>query len=81
MLKILKAANKKNTKTIVFHCMESQVRGPKCAIKFKFFLDFTKESNDWHIFVLEGGFDQWVRKYYNNPNLVENFDIEYWPSV
>jgi Cdc25 family phosphatase len=77
MNKILEIAKSKNTKNVVFHCMESQKRSPKCANNFKIFLKFIRETS-WNIFVLEGGFDRWIRKYNTNPDLVENFNDDYW---
>ena len=36
---------------------------------------------DYSIHVLEGGGDQWIRNYYTNPLLVENYDDEVWGFI
>ena len=57
---------------VVLHCQESLVRSPRCA---KILLeDF---GLDIKVSILKGGFDQWVRRFWNT-NLVEDYDDDYW---
>jgi Cdc25 family phosphatase len=68
-------------KTVVFHCMESVMRGPRCALGFDSYLCISKQDAQYlhpRICVLRGGFDQWCRKHYTDPQLVEVFDDEFW---
>ena len=63
--------------TVVFHCMESARRGPRCAYKLtQYFEDLGIVSPT--IKVLEGGAHNWIHKYFADPTLVENFDDDYW---
>jgi rhodanese-related sulfurtransferase len=61
---------------VVFHCMESVRRGPRCAKRLYTYL---KESNSQQvpIRVLQGGADRWIREY---PAHTEDLDHEYWPA-
>lgn len=63
---------------VVFHCMESARRGPRCARRFHEMLKIWN-NHDWNITVrvLTGGFDQWIRTYYDT-KWIENYDDEYW---
>lgn len=101
---------------IVFHCMESARRGPRCARKMTLALEALSEPEDsdedlhagaevgagagagagvgmsrhpslpppaWlckqlQVRVLAGGFDGWVRRYWQDVTKVENYDDEYW---
>ena len=64
---------------VVFHCMESLRRGPRCAKRLFTYLQIN-ERLDKHpdIRILTGGADRWIRKHYKNPALVENFCDDYW---
>jgi rhodanese-related sulfurtransferase len=65
--------------TVVFHCMESVMRGPRCALALDAFLCITqKEADHPRICVLKGGFDKWCRKHHANPALVDGFDDDFW---
>lgn len=66
--------------TVVFHCMESVRRGPRCARRLRAYFDGcrSKPCSVPSIRVLEGGADQWVRRFYGDPSKVEDFDDEYW---
>ena len=50
-------------KKIVFHCMKSQVRGPKCARRTHARVSALFEDNDSSpdIYVLEGGFENFIK--------------------
>jgi rhodanese-related sulfurtransferase len=70
-----------STVDVVFHCMESARRGPRCARRFYEVLKIlsleSTSSPDVQIRVLQGGFDQWIRTYFGT-DLIEEYDDEYW---
>lgn len=55
---------------VILHCQESIKRSPRCA---KILFNIIGKQ----IYILEGGFDQWVRNFWNT-DLVEDYDDEYW---
>lgn len=63
---------------LVLHCMESIKRGPRCAFLLNQFFNILNLNNPPKIYILFGGAYQWIKKYYKDPELVENFDDEYW---
>eukprot|EP00466_Bigelowiella_natans_P009814 jgi/Bigna1/137874/aug1.41_g12582 len=66
---------------VIFHCMESARRGPRCARRLFEALDVleTDETQKIRILVLQGGFDQWIRKFFKTRReLIEDYDDEYW---
>lgn len=46
---------------VVFHCQLSQVRGPACAKKY--FLNTDTRKNNQKVYVLIGGFSNWVSSF------------------
>mmetsp|Transcript_33864 Transcript_33864/g.95161 ORF Transcript_33864/g.95161 Transcript_33864/m.95161 type:complete len:211 (-) Transcript_33864:120-752(-) len=70
--------------TVVFHCMESVRRGPRCARGTRAGADALQHSAGCaappalSVRVLEGGFDRWVRRFWKDPERVEGFDDDYW---
>lgn len=71
---VRKAAEGKTV--VVFHCMESVMRGPRCARRL---LDSSQgETLPFAVRVLRGGADRWIRRFYRDPTLVSNFDKDYW---
>jgi Cdc25 family phosphatase len=63
---------------VVFHCMLSQVRGPKCA---RIFYDMVqqKQADNVQVFVLRGGFSAWHdANATTRPDLIEDYDAERW---
>ncbi|CAK7901266.1 CDC25-like phosphatase Ych1p [[Candida] anglica] len=50
-------------RVFVFHCMRSQQRGPRCALRFKTYIDETLNNLDIEVYVLRGGFIKWYKKY------------------
>ena len=58
----------KDVPVLYFHCMLSQVRGPKCANKYSNFLD--SKGIRKQIYVLEGGYLQFANQFSNVPGLV-----------
>eukprot|EP00619_Florenciella_sp_RCC1007_P011149 CAMPEP_0205904522 /NCGR_PEP_ID=MMETSP1325-20131115/774_1 /ASSEMBLY_ACC=CAM_ASM_000708 /TAXON_ID=236786 /ORGANISM="Florenciella sp., Strain RCC1007" /LENGTH=266 /DNA_ID=CAMNT_0053270307 /DNA_START=52 /DNA_END=852 /DNA_ORIENTATION=+ len=63
---------------VVFHCMESARRGPRCAYRLKEYLIEQRIVGEYQISVLQGGADQWVRRFHADAALVHGFDNEYW---
>ena len=59
---------------LVFHCVLSQVRGPKCARMYS-----DKFNRD--VYVLVGGFSNWQSLYKDDPLRVENYDPIYWDDI
>lgn len=71
-------------KDVVFHCMLSQLRGPKSALQFLRFLRNTTEPQERQIFegmnvwVLKGGFSRWALFYGEDPRVTEDYAIDLW---
>jgi hypothetical protein len=67
---------------VVFHCMESVRRGPRCAYRLALATEALAECGvvfpTLDIRVLEGGFDRWVRQYWKDNTKVTGFDDDYW---
>ncbi len=71
--------------TVVFHCMESIRRGPRCARRLFQELASTPAKNvegdlamQVTIKVLQGGADQWMRKFYLDSRLVQAYNNDIW---
>lgn len=73
--------NHKDTPLIVFHCMQSQIRGPSCARKY---IKRKEELGDssavkQKVAVLEGGFLAWELYHRSNATtMISNYDKERW---
>ena len=75
-------------RVIVFHCMESARRGPRCCKRTTLAIEaLTMDDHEdedetipprVQVRVLAGGFDQWVRRYWQDPSKVRGYDDEYW---
>lgn len=84
--------NKVNNIWIITHCMESICRGPRLAQLIESLLLEKYSNNDKKnnnnnsknildlvkVRVLHGGLDHWIRKYYKDATLVEQFNDDYW---
>jgi len=75
----------RNSTVVVFHCMESARRGPRCAFRFNKYCQESYAAQTLQsipqIFVLKGGADLWIRRFVGkneDPSLVQDFDNEYW---
>jgi len=84
ILRSIQALSTENV-LLVFHCMESARRGPRCARRFGLALQALQETvgeeaivAGLRIAVLQGGFDQWIRKYWKDPSRVQGYDDAYW---
>lgn len=79
---LLSAIAEKKATMVIFHCMESIRRGPRCARRLhNYFLENGEYDNEVssvpELRILQGGADQWIRKFYKT-DLVEGYDDEYW---
>jgi hypothetical protein len=75
---------------LIFHCALSQVRGPKCAQRYCSLRDQQERVQEQsfgspsppppqqQVLVLRGGFEEWQRRFKQDPALVEHYDAEYW---
>ena len=69
---------------VLFHCMESVRRGPRCARRLFQELKMSDEFADQDksipvtIKVLQGGADQWIRNFYSDSQLVEAYNNDIW---
>lgn len=66
--------------TVVFHCMESLRRGPRCAKRMQLLFDDLelKQNAAPTIKILQGGADKWIRFFWKNTHLVEGYKDDYW---
>lgn len=58
---------------VVFHCAQSQQRGPAAALKFMRHCD-----GRFDVKVLSGGFDEWQSHYGKDPALTEGYVPDLW---
>jgi Cdc25 family phosphatase len=65
-------------KAVIFHCMHSEIRGPKCAAMFK---EMLPARHPTKICLLAGGFECWASKYQDEPDLLDDFNINYWKPI
>ncbi|KAI8383454.1 related to CDC25-like phosphatase YCH1 [Nakaseomyces glabratus] len=84
MEEMYKALNKKLGDTgsdrplnAIFHCAQSQQRGPAAAMKLLRFLPDDKLSN-FKIWVLRGGFNHWQDQYGEDQELTEDYEPDIW---
>ena len=68
---------------IIFHCMYSQHRGPRCAYWYwkerrKWEIKYGDKLHKQRIWVLDGGFKQWISDNVYDEDLVCNFNCKYW---
>ena len=68
---------------VVFHCALSQARGPKAALLFLRTAEDAPpktglESRNVNVYVMEGGFTSWARKYGEDSLVTEGFAADIW---
>lgn len=64
-------------KNIVFHCMYSQIRGPKAARRYMRAVN--GKNPDQKVHVLVGGFRGWYNVYgHGMPDLIKDYDAKYF---
>ncbi|RUP46182.1 Rhodanese-like domain-containing protein [Jimgerdemannia flammicorona] len=69
-----------NVPKIVFHCVMSQVRGPKSAQMYKETLSLNGIQTQQQVYVLRGGFRQWQARFKNDPDMIADYRPELWAS-
>ena len=67
----------RDTKSVVFHCMLSQQRGPGAALRYLRERERVVGAGQ-NVFVLEGGFSAWQQKYGEDERVTEGYDKEMW---
>ena len=76
----------KDTKTVVFHCMLSQQRGPSAALKYlrerdeilKGLGETGPLDGPQEVYVLDRGFQGWQEKYGEDERLTEGYVKDLW---
>ncbi|KAF9046086.1 Rhodanese-like domain-containing protein [Panaeolus papilionaceus] len=72
-------AKTKDVPVVIFHCALSQVRGPKAArVYAETRRNILDKDIDHEVVVLRDGFTEFQAKYRNDPDLVENWDKDFW---
>ncbi|KAL3233047.1 hypothetical protein RNJ44_04963 [Nakaseomyces bracarensis] len=61
----------------IFHCAQSQQRGPAAAMKFLRYLPDDQLGN-YKIWVLRGGFNHWQDLYGEDKDLTEDYEPDIW---
>jgi hypothetical protein len=86
LLSVIAAARRSSCSpvTVIFHCMESIRRGPRCARRLYLELQMLAQSADEDlspplaIKILQGGADQWVRNFYSDARLEHGYNNDIW---
>lgn len=83
MDELLALLRQRRPSMIVLHCMESARRGPRCAKRLYDRLASASNGDGTlpppnAVRVLVGGADQWIRRFWQDNHLVEDFDDQYW---
>ncbi|KIV84798.1 hypothetical protein PV11_00555 [Exophiala sideris] len=80
----------KDKEKVVFHCMLSQQRGPKAALKYARAIQSLKaketeadqkdgeQKPKQHVYVLQGGFGQWQAEFSQDPRLTADYVPDIW---
>lgn len=71
----------KDKETVVFHCALSQQRGPSATLRYARAREGAlgaEESHKQKVYVLEGGFVQWQKKYGKDKRLTEAYAEDIW---
>ncbi|CCE61558.1 hypothetical protein TPHA_0A04830 [Tetrapisispora phaffii CBS 4417] len=66
-----------NIMNVVFHCAQSQQRGPAAAMKFLRYLPDDKLSV-YNILILRGGFNLWQDLYGTDTNVTADYEPDLW---
>lgn len=62
---------------VVFHCAQSQQRGPSAALKFLRLLE-DEELESFRIWVLRDGFNHWQDVYGSDSSVTEGYEPDLW---
>eukprot|EP00164_Ancoracysta_twista_P000600 GFYU01000793.1.p1 GENE.GFYU01000793.1~~GFYU01000793.1.p1 ORF type:complete len:170 (+),score=47.99 GFYU01000793.1:137-646(+) len=65
-------------KEVVFHCMYSSQRGPDTAERY---LHSLPADSSIEVYVLRGGFQEWVTNYANDSKKIDSFKADLWKEV
>ncbi|KAI8848135.1 Rhodanese-like domain-containing protein [Chytridium lagenaria] len=68
-------------KKLIFHCVSSRGRGPRCANAYMSYLNEKEEELRPEVLVLKGGFRAWQEVYKTDGALVEGYDEEFWKEM
>lgn len=76
----------KDKKTVVFHCLLSQIRGPSAALKYlrqrdgllRALGEKELDETEQEVVVLERGFSGWQEVYATDERLTEGYRKELW---
>lgn len=75
MEQLLEVIHKDDIGIVVFHCAQSQQRGPSAALKFMRFLN---SDSDVQVKVLRGGFIEWQSLYRDDTSLIDGYIADLW---
>lgn len=79
MEQLMQDIRSRNASVVVFHCMLSQQRGPRSALKFGRYLESSLPRElEIETAVLQGGFNGWQRRYGEEEGMCENYTRDLW---
>lgn len=73
----LKKSSKSDRINVVFHCAQSQQRGPSAAMKLLRQLPEASLSN-FEVWILRGGFNHWQDIYGEDTTVTEDYQADIW---
>ena len=62
---------------VVFHCTQSQRRGPAAALKLLRVMN-KKDREHIHVWILRGGFNHWQDQYGEDSTVTEDYQPDLW---
>jgi len=65
-------------KHVIFYCLYGQLRSPSCALGFIKKLEDTHHDDLNNVFVLSGGFHEYLLKNLSNLSALDNYDSACW---
>lgn len=75
--RLLQEHKDKGVINCVFHCAQSQQRGPSSALKFLRTIP-QDDLNKFQIWILKGGFNHWQSVYGKDETVTENYEADIW---
>lgn len=75
--RLLEAMGGSDSIDLVFHCAQSQQRGPSAAMKFLRLLS-DQELGQFKIWILRGGFNHWQDVYGDDGTVTEGYEPDLW---
>ncbi|PNS17923.1 hypothetical protein CAC42_3882 [Sphaceloma murrayae] len=70
----------KDQEMVVFHCVLSQQRGPRSALRYMRERERLGVDGSQKVVVLEGGFQRWQEMYGEDKDLTEGYQKDLWES-